>query len=147
MPARGGVAWALLRRQGREGCPFLSGRPSRAAHWGTNAKPPPPPITLTRGPNTDDHRYAPLRSGQKRGGGATNPAPPSSRKGLAVSRRSGSLVPERMTTEALWHRVDGLIARSYWAADNTPRERDRLLDELRLVIRELRHRGEQLRLP
>ena len=55
-------------------------------------------------------------------------------------------MPERMTTEALWFRAEGLIARSYWAADNTPRERDRLLDELRAVLKELRHRGEQLRL-
>lgn len=55
-------------------------------------------------------------------------------------------MPERMTDEALWNRAHGLIARSYFAAGHTPRERDELLDELQKVLQQLRLRGGQGRI-
>lgn len=61
-------------------------------------------------------------------------------------RNRATLAPDRMTDAALWRRVDGLIAASYYVNGLTPRERDQRLDELTAVIRELRLRGTQLAL-
>ena len=62
-----------------------------------------------------------------------------------MSRRA-ELVPQRMTDRALYERALNLVAFARWRHGLTPAEREKVLDELRDVLEELRLRGTQLRL-
>lgn len=62
-------------------------------------------------------------------------------------RTRAQLVPEKMTDQQLWTRAFGLVANCHFEQCPTVNEREAYLDELSLVMMELRLRGTQLRMP
>lgn len=63
-----------------------------------------------------------------------------------MPQRRVALAPDRMTEGQLWERSTSLVDACRWRQHRTPQEREKLLDELRAVLFELRLRGSQLEL-